>query len=145
MQCLRDFTLTIPHHDRDSLGQDSQNSQHFPVPKDTVTVAMSELTGPTAFLNHLVSRLPAPSLQGVSFVLHTGFPLPYLSRVIDEVREEFRSVSVTSDMGILQLLLSTHLGEIDHSKSSESSIWLKVNCSLQPIKSKILPRRRSLP
>jgi hypothetical protein len=128
MQCLRNLKLTIPLPGRNFLGQDSQDSQHLPVP----TVSMSELTclsyfGPTTFLNHFVSRLSAPSLQDVSFMFFTP-PLPYLSRVIDEVREEFRSVSITFDMRIFHLFSSTHLGEIDHSKPSESSFRFKANC-----------------
>jgi hypothetical protein len=142
MQCLRNLDLTIfyPYRYQDLLGQDSQDSQHLPVPKDTAPVSMSELTrfcysGPTTFLNHFLSGLSAPSLQDVSFRFCTNFPLPYLSRVIDEVREGCRSVSVTFGMRTFHLLSLAHLGEIDHSKPSDSSFRFKVNCSPDSINS----------
>jgi hypothetical protein len=134
MQCLRNLDLAIWHRDQDLLSQDSEGSHHLPAPKDTAIVSMSGLTrfcyyGPSTFWNHFLSRLSAPSLQDVEVVLLTRFPLPYLSRVIDEVREEFRSVSVTYNLGDFLLLSSTHLGEIDHSKPSESSFKFKMNCN----------------
>ena len=129
MFCLRNLELTISYPSRDFLAQDSQDS---PVPEDAPTCSMSELThfwffGPTTFLNHFVSRLSAPSLRDVSLVFFTKFPLQHLSRIIDEVREDFRSVSVTFNMGTFHLLSSTHLGEIGHSNPSESSFRFKAN------------------
>ena len=60
----------------------------------------------------------APSLQVVHFTLGVRSPLLYLYWLIDDVREEFRSVSVTFDYGHFRLFSSTHLGEVDHFKSS---------------------------
>jgi hypothetical protein len=44
-----------------------------------------------------MSGLSAPSLQDARFAVDKKSPLLYLSRVIDSVGEEFRSVSVTFD------------------------------------------------
>ena len=92
IQCLRSLDLTTPTHPRE-LSQ-SQNS----VPKEN-TVPISELTrfrydGSPTFLNNLMCGLSAPSLQDVKFKLRTQISLLYLPRVIDDVREEFRSVGV---------------------------------------------------
>jgi hypothetical protein len=65
-----------------------------------------------------MSGLSAPSLQDVRFLLYIRFPLLYLSRVIDNVTEEFRSVSVTFDVNKFRLSSSTHLGNIDRFESS---------------------------
>jgi len=81
-----------------------------------------------------MSRLSAPSLQDAGFVLCIRSPLLYLSRVIDDVREEFRSVSVTFDIENFYLFSSTHTGEIDH-WHSKPSFGLNVNCSPGSIKS----------
>jgi F-box-like len=116
MQCLRSLDLTTLYDSRDIL------SQPPPTPKDIVT--LSKLTrfhysGPSTFLNKFMSGLSAPSLQDARFELCTSSPLFYLSRVIEEVREEFRSVSVAFDgMGHFDILSSTHSGKIDHSKPS---------------------------
>ncbi|KAI0274179.1 hypothetical protein BGY98DRAFT_1188694 [Russula aff. rugulosa BPL654] len=131
MQRLRKLDLTIQLNLRVFLSESEQS----PDPKDTtVTVPMSELThfyysGPNTFLNHLMSRISAPSLQDARFQVCAKYSLPYLSRVIDDVREEFRSVSVTFDSDNFHLVSSTHLGDIDHFKPSESSFRLNVNCS----------------
>jgi hypothetical protein len=132
MQCLRSLNLTTPHESQDFLLE----SQHSPVPKDTTaTVSMSKLTrfhysGLTTFLNHLMSGLSAPSLQDARFELCNEFPLLYFSWVIDNVREEFRSVSVAFNIDHFLLLSSTHLGEIDHFEPS--SFKLDVNFSESP-------------
>jgi hypothetical protein len=141
MQSLRNLDLTIRRGHRDFL---SQASQHSPVPKHPATVPVSKLTrfyysGPTTFLRHLMSRLSAPFLQDVSLEIRTKFPLPYLSRVIDDMREEFRSVSVAFDASTFHLLSSTHLGEIDHFKPSDSSFMFNVNCFPDSIKSMSTP------
>src|SRR5580698_11129397 len=86
--------LTTPYHPRDFFP-----SQHS-VPKEN-NVAMSELThirylGHPIFLDYLMSGLSAPFLQDAHFVPCTEFPC--FSRVIDDVREEFRSVSVLFDI-----------------------------------------------
>jgi hypothetical protein len=65
-----------------------------------------------------MSGLSAPSLRDVRFELIQRFPLPYLSRVIDDVREEFRSVSVSFAIDYFLLLSPAHSGEIDHFKPS---------------------------
>jgi hypothetical protein len=136
MQRLRSLHLTTPYDFPDFLAR----SQHSRVPENTIaTVPMSELTsfyyyGPTTSLNHLISGLSAPSLQDVRFVLCPKIPLPCLSRVIDEVREEFRSVSVAFHLDNFHLLSSTHSGEIDHFKPWPS-FRLDVNCSPSSINS----------
>jgi hypothetical protein len=136
MQRLRSLHLTTPYDFPDFLAR----SQHSRVPENTIaTVPMSELTsfyyyGPTTSLNHLMSGLSAPSLQDVRFVLCPKIPLPCLSRVIDEVREEFRSVSVAFHLDNFHLLSSTHSGEIDHFKP-RPSFRLDVNCSPSSINS----------
>ncbi|KAI0274175.1 hypothetical protein BGY98DRAFT_1099161 [Russula aff. rugulosa BPL654] len=119
MQSLRNLDLTIRRGHRDFL---SQASQHSPVPKHPATVP--------AF---------SPVPQDVSLEIRTKFPLPYLSRVIDDVREEFWSVSVAFDASTFHLLSSTHLGEIDHFKPSESSFMFNVNCFPDSINSTSTP------
>jgi hypothetical protein len=84
MPCLRNLDLTTPY-----LPQDYD--QHL-APKNTTPVKIN-YHGPRTFLDHLVFGLSAPFLQDVLFSLYTSHPLPYLSRVIDDVREKFRSVS----------------------------------------------------
>jgi hypothetical protein len=79
-----------------------------------------------------MSGLSAPSLQDARFVLCINLPLLYLSRVVDDVREEFRSVSVTFDMDYFHLLTLTHLGKTEYFKPSFS---FNVNCSPFSIKS----------
>jgi F-box-like len=130
-QCLRSLDLSAPYGFPDFRSQDS-----IATPKDIVPI--SKLTrfqyyGPTTFLNDLMSGLSAPSLQDVCFVLCKKSPLLYLSRVIDDVSEEFRSVSVTFEMDYFYLLSSTHPGEIDHSKPA--SFRLNVNYSPYSISS----------
>jgi len=115
MRCLRTLDLTTPYDYRDFQSQHS-------TPKDIVSLLKLthfQYSGPTIFLNNLISGLSAPSLQDARFVLYTNFPPLYLSRVIDDIREEFRSVSVTFDsVGHFHLLSSTHSGKIDHFKPS---------------------------
>lgn len=55
--------------------------------------------------------ISAPSLQGVRFNVITDHPLPYFSKFIDDVGQEFRSVSVTFEMSNFYLSASSHLGE----------------------------------
>ena len=114
MQCLRSLDLTTPYYPKDYWPQLS-------TPKDIVP--LSKLTrfhysGPAISLNNLMSGLSAPSLQDSRFVFCVQFPLFYLSRVIDNLREEFRSVSVTFDIQYFHLLSSIHLGRVDHFKPS---------------------------
>jgi hypothetical protein len=116
IQSLRSLDLTTPYDPRDLL-----SVSQLSVPKGT-TVPMSALTrfrysGLTTFLNDLMSGLSAPSLRDVHFMLRTKIPLLYLHRVIDDVTQEFRSVSVAFDMDYFHLLSSAHSGEIDHFKA----------------------------
>ena len=93
-------------------------SQRLTLPKDII-VPLLKLTrfhyhGPTLFLNDLMSGLSAPSLQDVRFVINVRYPILCLSRLIDDVTEDFLSVSVSFDVICFQLLSSTHLGKVDH-------------------------------
>ncbi|KAF8504882.1 hypothetical protein F5888DRAFT_800517 [Russula emetica] len=122
MQCLRSLDLTTPYDSRDSWSQHS-------TPKDIVPLLKLthfHYSGTTIFLNNLMSGLSAPSLQDANFALCLRFPLLYISRVIDDVREEFRSVNVTFDDEYFRLLSSTHSGKSDHFKPS---FRFNVNCS----------------
>ena len=99
MQCLSSLNLTTPRR-RHEYPRDSQ-SQHL-IPKDIVPLLKLTLFhyySSVMFLSNFMSGLSAPSLQDARFVLSSRFPLLYLSRVIDDVREEFRSVSVTFKIG----------------------------------------------
>jgi len=113
MQCLRSLDLTAPYHLPDS---------QRPTPKDFALLKLTRFnfTGPTRLLNNLMSELSAPSLQDAHFMLYDTSPLLYISRVIDDVREEFRSVSVNFKSDSFRLLLSTQSGKIDHFKPSFS-------------------------
>jgi hypothetical protein len=73
-------------------------------------------------------RLSAPSLQDARFALCTHYSLPHLSRFIDNVRGEFRSVSVAFDRN------NFHLLSIDHFKPGPS-FRLNMNCSPYTINS----------
>ena len=115
MKCLRSLDLTISSHD----SRDSQPQR--PAPNDFVP--LSKLTrfhysGPTTFLNGLMSGLSAPSLQDARLVLCQELPLLHISRVIDDVREEFRSVSVTFENGDFCFSSSTHSGKVYRVKPS---------------------------
>jgi hypothetical protein len=107
-QRLRNLDLIIPY----DSGDYQSASWNPPVPKDTATtVSMSELThfrysGPNTFLNNLMSRLSAPSFRDVRLNVCTESLLPHLSRVIDDVREDFRSVSIAFDDFHFRLLFS---------------------------------------
>ncbi|KAN0109868.1 hypothetical protein V8E52_008829 [Russula decolorans] len=95
MQCLRSLDLATPFNRQHSQSQHS-------TPKDIVP--LSKLTrfhysSSSIFLNNFMSGLSAPSLRDVRLVF-CGVALLYLSRVIDDVRQEFRSVSVTFDSNI---------------------------------------------
>jgi hypothetical protein len=136
MQCLCNLDLTTSYY-FDFLSQDS-----IATPKDTI-VPLLKLTrfhysGPTTLLNDLMSGLSAPSLQDARFAVDKKSPLLYLSRVFDDVSEEFRSVSVTFDKKDFRLLSSTHSGEVDHFKPT-SGFRFTVNrspYSINPINSK---------
>ena len=126
MRCLRSLHLITPDDPPDSQSQHS-------TPKDIVpllNLTHFNYSGSTIFLNNLILGLSAPSLQDAYFALRTPFPLLYLSPVIDDVREEFRSVSVVFDIDYFRLLSSNHLGKIDHLKPS---FMFKVNCYLDSI------------
>ncbi|KAF8497843.1 hypothetical protein F5888DRAFT_259484 [Russula emetica] len=123
MQCLRTLDLTTRNDYRDFQSQHSTPKDIVPLLKLT----RFHYSGPATFLNNFMAGLSAPSLQDARFMLCIKYPLLYLSRVIDDVREEFRSVSVTFDMGLFRLLSSTHSGKnIDH---FEPSFRFNVNCS----------------
>ena len=116
----RSLYLTIEYDPRDIF-----RSKH-PVPKDA-TAPMSELTrfhyyGPPTFLNDFMSELSAPSLQDALFSLCTKTPPLYLPHVIDDVREEFRSVSITFDSGYFHLLSWSHSGKSITSSRHPSSL-----------------------
>jgi hypothetical protein len=138
MQCLRRLNLIIPGVLWDSHWRPA--SQHS-TPKDIVpliTLSRFHYSGPTIFLNNLMSGLSAPSLQDARFVVWIRFPLLFLSRVINDVRGEFRSVRVTFNINLEQFCLSswTHLGEIDRFKPS---FRLKVDLFPDSIKSINIP------
>ena len=116
MECLCGLDLTTPHY--------LPNLPHS-TPKDIVPLlklTRFHYAGPSRFLNNLMSGLSVPSLQDARFqiVAWMGSPFLYLSRVIDEVREEFRSISVTFDVDHFCLLSSTQSGEIYHPEPSFS-------------------------
>jgi hypothetical protein len=133
-QCLRSLDLTTPYDVRNYQSQHS-----IATPKDIVR--LSKLTrfhyqDPASFLNDFMSgadsRLLAPSLQDARFAVDGKYPLLYLSRAIDDVSDEFRSVSVTFDKNDFHLLSSTHLGEIDHSKFKPRSFEFRLNVDCTP-------------
>jgi hypothetical protein len=122
MQCLCSLDLTTSDH---LIG--------LPPPKDIVPLLKLthfHYSGPTLFLNNLMSGISAPSLQDARFQLRTRSPFLYFSRVIDESREEFRSISVTFGMGYIRLLSSTQSGKIDF-KPSFSFNMNHFPCSLK--------------
>ena len=132
MQCLHTLHLSAELDPRDLPSQHS-------TPKDIVSLL--KLTtfiydGPTTLLNSFISGLSAPSLQNVSLEFSVKFPFLYLSRIIDDVREEFRSVCVSFHLNYFFLVSSPHLGKkdlFDHSK--KMSFRLNVNCSQYSINS----------
>jgi hypothetical protein len=116
MECLCGLDLTTPHF--------LPNLPHS-TPKDIVPLlklTRFHYAGSSIFLNNLMSGLSVPSLQDARFqvVVWIGSPFLYLSRVIDELREEFRSISVTFDVDHFCLLSSTQSGEIYHPEPSFS-------------------------
>jgi hypothetical protein len=110
MQSLCSLDLTIPNHLPDS--------EFHPTLVPLLKLTRFHYSGPTIFLNNLMSGLSAPSLQDARFELRIRFRFLYISRVIDDVREEFRSISVTFDMDWFRFVSSTQPGEINHSKPS---------------------------
>ena len=131
MQCLRSLDLSIPHIPR---GFQARHS----TPKDIVSLlklTRFHYCGSTIFLNNVMSGLSAPSLQNAYFEFcdrSRTSPFLYLSRVIDDLRNEFRSISVKFDLDNFCLLSWTHLGEIDYSKPS---LWFNMRRSPDSIKS----------
>jgi hypothetical protein len=122
MQCLRNLHLTTPR------GSPRDTHSKNPTPKNIVP--LSKLTrfyyyGSTVFLNNFMCELSAPSLQDARFALFsTRCPILYLSRTVDDVKEEFRSVSVIFEIGYFRLLSSTRSGRLDRNKPS---FWFNVN------------------
>jgi hypothetical protein len=113
-QCLRHLDLTTPYDFRDHQSQDS-----IATPKDIVPLlklTRFHFSGPTTFLNDFMCGLSAPSLQDARFWVDEKSPVLYLSRAIDDVSEEFRSVSVTFNRFDFDLVSSTNSGEVDHFK-----------------------------
>ena len=112
MQRLRSLDLTTLH---------LPYSDH-PHPKDIALLKLTpfHFSGPTRVLNKLMPELRAPSFKNARFKLCDTSPLLYISQVIDNVREEFRSVSVNFSMNYFRLLSSTHSGTIDYFKPSFS-------------------------
>jgi hypothetical protein len=131
MQCLRSLDLTTPADYRPPFGA-NPHTQHStcstPSRKDIVPLSKLthfRYTGSTIFLNEFMFGLSAPSLQDAHFMLSTRVPLFHLSRTIDDLSENFRSVSATFEFGHFRLLSSTEEGEIDH---SNPSFRFTVNC-----------------
>jgi hypothetical protein len=121
MQSLRSLNLTAPY------GFFQSNWSHR-----RTLVRLSKLTrfhysGPPLFLDNITSELSAPSLQDAHFELNITAPLSHLSRVIDDLSDEFRSVSVTFDLEYLLLLSSTHSRKIDRFKPS-----FRLNMNISP-------------
>ena len=116
LQCLRslDLQLITPHIPRDIQYQHLTPEEIVPLSKLT----RFHYSGSTIFLDNLISRLSAPSLQDARFAL-SRTPLLYLSRVIDNVTEEFRSVRATVGLDYFHLSSSTHsAGEFELFKPS---------------------------
>ncbi len=128
MQCLRSLYLATPLVPQGSQSQHSTSKDIAPLLKLT----LFHYSGSTIFLNNFMSELSAPSLQDVCIVLGIGLPPLCLSRVIDNVREEFRSVSVTFDIENFRLVSSTHSGRTD---DFEPSFRFNANCSPYSIQS----------
>ena len=109
MQSLRRLDLITP-----DIPQDSQ-SQHS-TPKDIVPLlklTRFHYCGRTIFLENLMSGLSAPSLKAACFSMLCRNPLLCLSRVIDDVREEFRSIRVTFNGKYFGISASTQSGKIN--------------------------------
>ena len=126
MQSLRSLDLTTPS---DRRGSQSDHST-YSTPNDIVPflkLTRFHFIGSKTFLDNFMSGLSAPSLQDARFVLNTRAPISYLSRVIDGVSEDFRSVSVTFDLGHFYLLSSTQSGKIDYLKL-KPSFRFNLNC-----------------
>jgi F-box-like len=123
MQSLHSLDLTTPSDRR------SEHST-YSTPKDIdpfLKLTRFHFTGSKTFLDNFMSGLSAPSLQDARFVLSTRAPILYLSKVIDDVSEDFRSVSVTFDLGHFYLLSSTQSGKIDYLKL-KPSFRFNLNC-----------------
>ena len=125
MQCLHSLNLRIPH-----CSQSQHETSKNIVPLSQLT--RFHYSGPTILLNNLISGLSAPSLKDAHFVLRIRSPLLYLSRLIDDVSEEFRSVGVTLDTENFDLLSSTYMGKIDRFKQS---FMMRVDSPSDSIKS----------
>ena len=136
MQCLRSLDLTTPH----------LPYPHHPPPKDIALLKLTRfhLSGPTRILDKLMSKLSAPSLRDARFQLCGSSPLLHISRVIDGLREDFRSVSVNFTSYSFHLLLSMHSGTIDHFKPSFSFNVNKSPYSIKAINSSELAMAEEL-
>ena len=110
MQSLCSLDLTTPNY----LPGSEFHSTLVPLLKLT----RFHYSGPGRFLNNLMSGLSAPSLQDARFEIRIRSRFLYMSRVIDDVREEFRSISVTFDTNWFRFVSSTQPGKINHSKLS---------------------------
>jgi hypothetical protein len=129
MKSLRSLDLYL------TTGGDLRLISQHPTPKDIVPLlklTRFHYSGPTMSLNTLMSGISAPSLKYTRFILYNRTPLLHFSRLIDDVTEEFRSVSVAFDVDHFRLLSSTHSGKIDH---FNPSFRFHVNCSPDSIKS----------
>ena len=130
MQSLCSLDLTAPYFPRDFQFQHSFTKDIVPLLKLT----RFHYSGPTIPLNNLMSGLSVPSLQDARFVLCARIPFLYFSRVINDVRDEFRSISVAFDIGYFSLSSSIHSGKIDRF-TGKPSFRFTMNCSPDSIKS----------
>ena len=113
MACLHDLYLVTPEHLQDSQPQHSTPKDIVPLLKLTYSYYL----GSSIFLNSFMPGLSTPSLQDALFSLNViRVPFLYLSRVIDDVREDFRSASVTFNIGQICPSFWTYSGKIDRFK-----------------------------
>ena len=108
MTCLHRLDLTITSSRRllESLSQSSSST-----PKVVLfsRLARFRYVGPSVYLDELVAKLSAPSLQDVDFYSYDGIRpyIEYLHRFVNEIRECYHGVPVILKKDGFRLLMLT--------------------------------------
>lgn len=108
MTCLRRLDLTVPSSHR-LLESSSQSSSSTPKVVLFSRLACFRYVGPSVYLDALVAKLSAPSLQDVDFYFHDDIwpSIEHLPRFINEIRECYHAVQVTFEQAGFRLTMLT--------------------------------------
>ena len=115
MTCLRRLDLTITSS---LLESSSQSSSSTPKVVLFSRLAYFRYVGPSRYLDALVAKLSAPSLQDIDLNFYDGiWPSEHLPRFINEIRECYHAAHVIFEQAGFHLSMLTQSEYISHFKS----------------------------